>query len=147
MKFCTTYTVRKEKATFLILKIYSVFFPSFLPFFLPFFSLLNNYILTSGFPSGSDGKQFAYSAWDPGSILGLETSPGKKWRQSTAVFLPGEFHGQRSLMGYSPWGCKESDTTEWLSLSFFTSEQSGHFYVDGVGHGNQHMMFDIECSK
>ena len=33
------------------------------------------------------------------------------------VFLAGEFHGQRSLMGYSPWGHKESDTTEWLTLS------------------------------
>jgi len=30
----------------------------------------------------------------------------------TPVFLPGEFHGQRSLAGYSPWGRKESDTTE-----------------------------------
>ena len=29
--------------------------------------------------------------------------------QHTPVFLPGEFHGQRSLVGYSPWGCKESD--------------------------------------
>ena len=29
-----------------------------------------------------------------------------------SVFLPGEFHGQRSLAGYSPWGCKESDMTE-----------------------------------
>ena len=36
------------------------------------------------------------------------------WRRgwlSTAVFLPGEFHGQRSLVGYSPWGHTESDTT------------------------------------
>ena len=32
--------------------------------------------------------------------------------QPTPVFLPGEFHGQRSLVGYSPWGCKELDTTE-----------------------------------
>ena len=30
----------------------------------------------------------------------------------TPVFLPGEFHGQRSLVGYSPWGPKESDVTE-----------------------------------
>ena len=30
----------------------------------------------------------------------------------TPVFLPGEFHGQRSLVDYSPWGCKELDTTE-----------------------------------
>ena len=35
----------------------------------------------------------------------------RKW-QPTSVFLPGEFHGQRSLGGYSPWGCKESDMTE-----------------------------------
>ena len=38
------------------------------------------------------------------------------WRawQPTPIFLPGESHGQRSLTGYSPWGCKESDTTEQL---------------------------------
>ena len=36
---------------------------------------------------------------------------------SLNIFLPGEFHGQRNLSGYSPWGCKESDTTEWLTLS------------------------------
>ena len=35
----------------------------------------------------------------------------RKW-QPTPVFLPGESHGQRSLAGYSPWGHKESDTTE-----------------------------------
>ena len=35
----------------------------------------------------------------------------RKW-QPTPVFLPGEFHGQRSLVGYGPWGHKESDTTE-----------------------------------
>ena len=35
----------------------------------------------------------------------------RKW-QPTPVFLPGESHGKRSLAGYSPWGCKESDTTE-----------------------------------
>ena len=36
---------------------------------------------------------------------------GNEW-QLTPVFLPGEFHGQRSLVGYSPWGHKESDTTK-----------------------------------
>ena len=35
----------------------------------------------------------------------------KAW-QPTLVFLPGESHGQRSLAGYSPWGCKKSDMTE-----------------------------------
>ena len=37
----------------------------------------------------------------------------------TSVFLPGEFHGQRSLVGYTPWGGKEVDTAEWLTLSLF----------------------------
>ena len=37
--------------------------------------------------------------------------------QSTPVFLPGEFHGQRNMAGYSPWGCKESDMTKQLSTT------------------------------
>ena len=40
----------------------------------------------------------------------------REW-QSTLVFLSGEFHGQRSLAGYSPWGCKESDMTEQLTCA------------------------------
>ena len=36
--------------------------------------------------------------------------PWRKTWQSTPVFLPRESHGQRSLVGYSPWGCKELDT-------------------------------------
>ena len=42
------------------------------------------------------------------------TSWSRKW-QPTPGFLPGKFHRQRSLVGYSPWGRKESDVTEWLS--------------------------------
>ena len=41
------------------------------------------------------------------------------WRRErlpTTVFLSGEFHGQRSLVGYSPWGHRESDMTERLTL-------------------------------
>ena len=41
-----------------------------------------------------------------------QENPLEKGMATTAVFLPGESHGQRSLVGYSPWGCKESDTTE-----------------------------------
>ena len=44
----------------------------------------------------------------------------RKW-QPTPVFLPGESHGQRSLEGCSPWGCKESDTTERLSTALHCS--------------------------
>jgi len=45
-------------------------------------------------------------------FLSLEKIPWRKEWQPTPVFLPGEFHGQRSLAGYSPWGLKELDTTE-----------------------------------
>ena len=47
----------------------------------------------------------------------------RKW-QPTAVFLPGKSHGQRSLVGYSPWGRKELDMTERLH---FTSPEKPHF--------------------
>ena len=43
--------------------------------------------------------------------LGWEDPCRRKW-QPIPVFLPGESHGQRSLVGYSPWGCKELDRTE-----------------------------------
>ena len=68
-----------------------------------------------GFPGGSDGKESACDAGDPGSVPGLGRSPGG---QPTSVFLPGEFHGQRSLEGYSPRGHKELDTIEQLTLTF-----------------------------
>ena len=60
--------------------------------------------------AGSDGKDSACNAGDPGSIPGLGRFPWRREWQPTPVFLPGEFHGQRSLADYSPWGHKESDT-------------------------------------
>ena len=49
--------------------------------------------------------------------LGQEDPWRRKWLP-TPVFLPGEFRGQRSLVGYSPWGHKESDKTERLTHTF-----------------------------
>ena len=49
---------------------------------------------------------------DLGLIPRLGRSPGEGERLSTPVFLPGKSYGQRSLIGYSPWSHKESDTTE-----------------------------------
>ena len=48
----------------------------------------------------------------------LELPWRRKWLH-TPVFLPGEFNEQRSLVGYSSWGCKESNRTEQLTLSLF----------------------------
>ena len=47
-------------------------------------------------------------------FLGQE-DPLEEERQPTPVFVPGESHAQRNRAGYSPWGCKELDTTEQLS--------------------------------
>ena len=58
------------------------------------------------FPSRSPGEGNDYS----------KESDTTEWL-STQVFLPGEFHGLRSLVGYSPWGCKESNMTEQFTLS------------------------------
>ena len=56
-------------------------------------------------------KNLPDNVGDTSSILGQEDPLEEGW-QPTPVFLPGESHGQRSLVGYSPWGCKESNTTE-----------------------------------
>ena len=70
-----------------------------------------------GFPGGSEGKVSGCNVGDPGS----GRSPGEgKW-QPTAVLLPGKFLGRRSLIGYSPWGCKVSDTTERLCFHFHSA--------------------------
>ena len=61
-----------------------------------------------GFPGGSDGKESACNAEDPGLILGSGRSPGEGNGYPLRLFLP----GQRSLAGYNPCDHKESDTTE-----------------------------------
>ena len=53
----------------------------------------------------------------PGSIPWVGKIPWRRKWLPTPVFLPGEFHGQRSLVGCSPWDNKELDTTEQLTLS------------------------------
>ena len=54
--------------------------------------------------------------------------PWRRKRQPNPVFLPGEFHRQRSLVGYSPWGLKEPDMTEQLN-----NNSLGHIWHSGWG--------------
>ena len=70
--------------------------------------------ISLGFPGGSDGKEPAYRVGDMGSIPELGWYPGEG---NGYQFLPEEFHGMKSLVGYSPSGCKELDTTELLHNS------------------------------
>ena len=64
------------------------------------------------FPGGSAGKDSAGNVEDLGSIPGLGRSPGEE------KGYPLQYFGLENSMD-SPWGCKESDTTERLSLSYF----------------------------
>ena len=116
-----------------------------------------------GFPGGTNGKEptcqcrrckrCRFNPW-------VRKIPWRRAWQPTSVFLPGKFHGQRSLAGCSPWGCKESDMTERLntfSLSLLWASQvalvvknrdasagelrdpgsiSGSARCPGGGHGN-----------
>ena len=77
------------------------------------------------FPGGSDGTESTCSAGDQSSILGLGWYPGEG-NGYPLHFLPGEIHGQRSLVSYSPWDQKESDTTEQLTL---TMTQQSHYWT------------------
>ena len=72
-----------------------------------------------GFPGGLASKQSVCNEGDLGSIPRLGRSPWRREKLPTPVFRPGEFYGL-----YSPWGRKESDTTERLSLSLLRADPS-----------------------
>jgi len=61
---------------------------------------------------GSDGKESACNSGDPGSIPRLGRPPGEGHGNPLQYSGLENPHGQESLAGYSPWGHKESDTTE-----------------------------------
>ena len=64
------------------------------------------------FPSGLDGKESTCNAGDLGSILGLGRYPEEKNGKPLQYSCLENLHGQMNLAGCSPWGHKESDTTE-----------------------------------
>ena len=68
-----------------------------------------------GLPRWLSGKESACRSRRPESDPWVGKIPWRREWQPTPVFLPREFHGKRSLVGYSPWGQKESDTTEQLN--------------------------------
>ena len=78
------------------------------------------------FPGGSNSKGSACNAGDLGLFPGLGRSPEEGNSLPAPVFLPGEFHGQRSQAGYSPWGCNKSDRAERLSLSLSLFQSLRH---------------------
>ena len=73
-----------------------------------------------GFLGGSDGKESTCQCKRPGFDHWVGKITWRRKWQPTPIFLPGESHGQRSLVGDSPWGRKKSDTTEQLSMHVCT---------------------------
>ena len=69
-----------------------------------------------GFPGGSVGKEATCNAGDPGLNPGLVRSPGRGHGNPFQYSCLENPHGQRNLMGCSPWGPKELDMTEQLSI-------------------------------
>ena len=74
------------------------------------------------FPGASDCKSICLQCGRPGFDLWVGKIPCRRKWQSTPELLPGKSHGQRSLVGYSPWGHKESDTTEQLHFTSFSRQ-------------------------
>ena len=68
---------------------------------------------------GSEDKESACSVGDPGLIPRSGRYPGDEHGNTLQYYCLSESHGQKSLVGYSPWSPKESDTTEQLTLSLF----------------------------
>ena len=69
------------------------------------------------FSGGSDGKGSTYNAGDLGSLPELGRSPGGGHGNPLQYSCLENPYGQRSLVGYSPWGGKESNTAEQLSTA------------------------------
>ena len=82
----------------------------------------------AGFPGGSDGKESLAIQETWVQSLAWEDPLSRAW-QPTPVFLPGEFHGEKSLAGYSPWCHKESDMTEQPSVYIYSESFTIYIYI------------------
>ena len=89
-------------------------------------------VYTPGFPYSSNCKETACEAGDQGSIPGLGSCPGEGNGNPLQCSCHGEFHGQRSLVAYSPWGGKELDTTDPLQRSCLENPRDGGAWWDAV---------------
>ena len=83
-------------------------------------------------PCSSVSKEYACSAGDLGFNPWVGKMPWRRKGQSTPVSLSGKSHGQRSLVGCSPWGRKELGTTERLTLTYFLTHHLRGFPAGSV---------------
>ena len=82
--------------------------------------------------SGSDGKESACNVGDLGLIPGLGRSPGGGHGNPLQYSCLEKPHGQKGLVGCSPWGCKELDTTEQLSARAHTHPSKYKPFTDYI---------------
>ena len=85
-----------------------------------------------GSPGGSDGKSVCLQCRRPGFDPGVRKILWRRTWHPTPVLLPGKSHGWSSLVGYSPWGCKESDTTERLALHMRCVTERGSTQIQAL---------------
>ena len=111
-------------------------------------SLVLTIFLSGIFPGGTVVKNLSVNAGDArdaGSIPGLGRFPRSRKCQPAPVFWPGKFHGKRSPVGYSIWGCKESDKTEHTWHTFLSTL----IYYDSLIqplHSSIFFMLATKCS-
>ena len=98
-----------------------------------------------GFPGGSDSKESVCNAGRPGFTPWVGKIPWRRKWQLTPVFLPGEFHGQRSLVGCSPWDHrirhKWVTNTYLLNLEVTNMNKNTFLSVKGTIIYAQHRLF------
>ena len=82
-------------------------------------------------PGGSVGKESTCNAGDPGSIPGWGRSPGEGNSNPLQYSCLKKPIDRRSLQGYSPWGHKESDMTQWLNHHHHHSRPAANIILDG----------------
>ena len=82
--------------------------------------------MVKNLPANARHNRCGFSFW-------VRKNPWRRKWQPTPVFLPGKTHGQRSLVDYSPWGCKELDTTEQQALhgmAPYKTQMPHNFHVE-----------------
>ena len=90
----------------------------------------------TGFP-GVSGRRICQQCRRPGYNPWVRKFPWRREWQPTPVFLPGEVHGEMSLVGYSPWGHKESNTTKRLTHSHECTHTHMHTHTHTYRHITQ----------
>ena len=96
---------------------------------------LSTIIIIKGLPWWPRQQRICLQCRRPGFDPWVKKIPWRREWQPTPVFLPGKSHGQRCLVGYSPWARKESDRTERLSFFFFLYNNKNQVKENSFQHG------------